>query len=405
MNTLKQLSISLVLLSCLAITNKACAMNLQFDQEAREEREERLKTVKYVARASRTGVMEQDIQWICHAIAGKRLSVPALKILIKSGLDKYVNEKTYNPFTSSKDATILEQAIMPSSYSINPDIDALEIIRLLVSIGAKIDNNVLKQTEIADPRVLPLMLAEKERLEKGELEIRMEEVRSEEIRREPARNARFVGKNKIEDKFEQTMCTICQEEFTNETENLFKLPCGHIFNEDCIAQSLLSKDDKNNLYKNQCPNCREALTEDFVEKYFLSLLAKKHDDLEFKQQLLFYAATKASVNILAELFKEGTGVRVDTNAKTDAIKYYDGSVNDMGELIEIQETDWTPLHFAANQSNKNTDNEAKRLETIRLLVTNGANVNSQNSRRLKPENLIINKESRAYRLLVEPRGL
>jgi RING-finger-containing ubiquitin ligase len=363
------------------------------------ERKERLNIVKEVARMSIEGVKEQDLEQIYIAIMKKRLSAPAIKALIKSGLDKYIN----NEISNLNGRTLLTAAIisLPDTNlhndiiffdkGHNANINALEIVKLLVSIGAKIDTQILNLTIIINHEAFKFLLEEKARQDKAE---------QEEQDKERAKRIKFIGKDKIEDIFGQEKCTICLEEFTDETENLTKLPCKHIFNEDCIAQALLSKDDKNNLYKNKCPFCRAELNEEFIEKYFLSLLEKKREDLEFKQQLLFYAATKASVNILNKLFKENSGIKVDVNAQIDAMKYYDGSVDEIGQFIEKQETGWTPLHFAAYGSNGINENKThKRLEAIQLLVDNNADYNAKNSRGLKPKHLITNRNSNPYHYL------
>lgn len=170
----KKISISIILLSCFAITNKIVTMNtdntggwelaipvvddnltLLFNGDGtifesredsitrrRQEIEERehkkkLEVDKNIARVSREGLKEKDIDdWIIDSILEKRLSSTGLKSLIKYGLEKYVNYKS-DDITKKiiNTETLLKVAIKAKN---------LEFVKLLVSIGAKIDDNAMK---------------------------------------------------------------------------------------------------------------------------------------------------------------------------------------------------------------------------------------------------------------------
>jgi len=66
----------------------------------------------------------------------------------------------------------------------------------------------------------------------------------------------------LQNTFHQNTCSICLEEFENETE-CRQLLCGHIYNDTC-AQNWLSK-------HNNCPDCRRPMTKEAIEE---SLKAK-----------------------------------------------------------------------------------------------------------------------------------
>ena len=63
----------------------------------------------------------------------------------------------------------------------------------------------------------------------------------------------------IENKSSMDSCSICMEDldYENGDEELYILPCNHIFHKNCIKTFILHN-AKNNLHLN-CPNCRTEL--------------------------------------------------------------------------------------------------------------------------------------------------
>jgi len=143
----------------------------------RSERDLKLEVVKNIARVSREGIQEKDMWWIIDAISLDRLSIDGLKHLIKFGLEKYVNYSHKSGCLLVPDITCLEAAITGRN---------LEIVKLLVSIGAKINESVLERAArlrkfdveswgAFDSKgnaieIEKFLISEKERQEKAEIE-------------------------------------------------------------------------------------------------------------------------------------------------------------------------------------------------------------------------------------------
>lgn len=208
---------------------------------------------------------------------------------------------------------------------------------------------------------------------------------------------KYIGKDKIEDIYSQDQCLICLEEFNKETENLIKLPCGHIFHLECLSEWLLSKDEQLLFYKDLCPCCRKKISEDLAEESLLKLLSKKSNDKEFNKKLLFYASTKASLNILNKILNKGK--IVDINSKIDGRigKKLSSTNGELTNIEEITESDWTPLHFVAFYSDpNNSDDLEKRKKIINILIKNGANPEAKSSFNNRPINVTLNPKLREY---------
>lgn len=153
---LNKLSISLILLSCFAITSKIGAMDLddflqqdnsQHTQQYNTNTANRLKleVTRNVERVSIEGLQEQDMEWIIDAIFNKSLDTQNLNTLIKLGLSKYTNtyeSRSIYPsitFSGKEKKTILNIAVAKNS---------LELIQLLISIGARIKEDTLSASEL-----------------------------------------------------------------------------------------------------------------------------------------------------------------------------------------------------------------------------------------------------------------
>ena len=195
MYKLKQLSISIALLGCFAVINNAgagiktpklskgeiqVAMTNEgqvngfgvFNVPDRRNRREVIRNdyrKKYEKKvedlvSNKRMVDKEDIKWIDRAIERRVLSVESLKKLIKYGLGEYVNYPIETILINDP-KTLLRTAIVNSG----PDNDMLKIVELLVSIGAKIDDNSLKAAEEdASPEVRKFILEKKAKQDKDE---------------------------------------------------------------------------------------------------------------------------------------------------------------------------------------------------------------------------------------------
>jgi hypothetical protein len=120
-----------------------------------------------VAEISTDGVKEEDLKGIFAAIATGILSPEDLKILIKSGLDKYINYKI-KLNANQESLTLLKWAIYHKlHFDIGKNVFE-KIIKILVYSGAKIDNEDSDAGFYLPLR--PFMIEEKEKQDKAEKE-------------------------------------------------------------------------------------------------------------------------------------------------------------------------------------------------------------------------------------------
>ena len=138
LNKLKKVSISLVLLNCFAVTSKMGAMD--------PVKLIRTRIDSKIKKISETGLQEKDLRWIINELNNNFLNINDLQDLIKLGLTKYINYKVecgffgfldgaFVNFYNHEGHTLLKSAIKNNN---------LEMVKLLISVGAYIDEDTLK---------------------------------------------------------------------------------------------------------------------------------------------------------------------------------------------------------------------------------------------------------------------